>query len=268
VSGVNPAACIPFTNIRIISNSGVARLKESFSGKCNHDSPTTGMTSGGCLPSVVRLQGVYDSYPLNYWRVKFQEDGLEDSQIDEKLNEKMEENNTWYGIVDGAHRHRALVELMAEDAIKWGGFTWTVMIIKPAPKSQLRAFARNVNEKQKQQYVISPTWYDTLRSFKDEYNELKALNGGRGPSASDVAATVAGGSKWASSTNVQMARVSARLSEEVVEEIGTIVNSEHPELAYRLQQRLPHISVMKELRIFVCTGKYSHHPPSSRLLPS
>jgi len=178
VSGVNPAACIPFTNIRIISNSGVARLKESFSGKCNHDSPTTGMTSGGCLPSVVRLQGVYDSYPLNYWRVKFQEDGLEDSQIDEKLNEKMEENNTWYGIVDGAHRHRALVELMAEDAIKWGGFTWTVMIIKPAPKSQLRAFARNVNEKQKQQYVISPTWYDTLRSFKDEYNELKQCANG------------------------------------------------------------------------------------------
>jgi len=119
VSGVNPAACIPFTNIRIISNSGVARLKESFSGKCNHDSPTTGMTSGGCLPSVVRLQGVYDSYPLNYWRLKLQEDGLEDSQIDEKLNEKMEENNTWYGIVDGAHRHRALVELIAEDAITW-----------------------------------------------------------------------------------------------------------------------------------------------------
>jgi len=47
----------------------------------------------------------------------------------------------WYGIVDGAHRLMALIELMQDYPAKWGSFAWQVMVTKRLEDYKLRFFA-------------------------------------------------------------------------------------------------------------------------------
>lgn len=246
---LDPDVCIPFSKVRSISPSGVSRLKESFSGHIEDDGMTKGITSGGCLPSVVRLEGVYESFPYSFLESNFLADGLSANEATKKAEEMVKKHDVWYGIIDGAHRHMAISELMKDSPNRWAGFQWTVMVIQSASKSILRAYARNANEKQKKDYVVACTFYDTLCAFKDEAKEIEACTG-QMPSAVEVAGKVAGGKKWSSATTVQLARTALRLPNEVLEEIGAIVNSEHPEIASGFHQKSPRNGSTPDCRIY------------------
>lgn len=235
VTTVDPKSCIPFTRVRKLSASGIKRLKESFHGTIEGNG---GVTSGGVIPTVVMLDGAYNSYPLEYWKAMMKGRGLSNEESEKEASKIVGSQQVWYGVVDGAHRLRAIEELIREEPRRWSGFSWTVMVIKSTDLSELRSFARNVNEKQKEEYVIVQTAYDTLRYLKDEINKYIAEHGSS-PSAVQIAKKVMVGQHWAVSTMTQLARTASRLSEEVIEELGEILNSEHPALAQTLQNQLP-----------------------------
>ena len=60
---------------------------------------------------VLKLEGVYASYPLDYFREKL---GSE-----EEAGKEVNKRNEWYGVVDGEHRASALQRLICKDPEKW-----------------------------------------------------------------------------------------------------------------------------------------------------
>ena len=238
ITQVDPQACVPFSKVRGLSSSGITRLKESFQSDGSDESGIPGVTSGGVFPTVVKLEGAFGNYPLEHMTECLVGKGFNVAEAKMEAEKKFKAQKTWYGIIDGNHRHAAITELASEYPEKWLGFSWTVMLIRPASLSLLRSFARSVNEKQKEEYIVVQTFYDTLRYLKEESQTMLAETGSP-PSATQLAERVMQGQKWALSTIIQLARTAVRIPDKVLDEIGSVVNAEHPELAKRLNAELP-----------------------------
>ena len=144
-TSVDPMACVPMTNIRQISRSGVDRLKSIFTSE--------GFTCGSDLGIVMKLSGAHRHHLSAY----FKKQGLFASET----KEKSESRNEWYGIIDGMHRHCALIELMADDSKTWSGFQWPVTLLSGGfPLLTLKQLARTQNAKHSETFYIEPTLYD------------------------------------------------------------------------------------------------------------
>lgn len=100
-----------------------------------------------------------------------------------------------------------------------------------APFYVLRAFARNANEKQKEDYVVRDTLYDILHSMQEDRKTLITLHGGKEPTITSLATYYFGG-KSPSPTIRSVAKIAISLSESVVEEFGELLNGEEPTNAY------------------------------------
>ncbi len=137
-----PSCCVPFIKLRKISESGVRRLMQSFRDVASAESLFAGASAAGNLPMVVPLAGTLIDYPKKY----FMDDlGYSDADADAEVSKF----SCWYGIVEGCHRNEALRRLTRLHPDSFAAFTWTVLLLKPAPVHALRAFARNIIEKQK-----------------------------------------------------------------------------------------------------------------------
>jgi len=112
---VDPRQCIPLTRIRSVVTSGVKRLKASFckiagTGQ-NPYQFETGITAGSDAAILIPITGVYRKDLNDYFR----EEGLSEAEVQQKISSQ----ENWYGVVDGAHRLAAILELVSENPSLW-----------------------------------------------------------------------------------------------------------------------------------------------------
>ncbi len=108
-----------------------------------------------------------------------------------------------------------------------------MLLLNHGTVPELRAFARNANEKQSSEFFIQSTVFDTLNSLQEDIELYKQSSSGIAPSASQLAEFYSGGnSKMGSGTLKSLCRAALRLTPNVVHHIGVILNTEDPETAY------------------------------------
>ena len=155
----------------------------------------------------------------------------------DELKDKIERYSTWFGIVDGAHRCEALQRAARDHPDRFGGLPWTALVLQRRSLSELRAFAKNRNEKQDQKYVVTPTLYDALHSMQEEIITLRKRTPNKTPSIASIISPYAFGEeskpvKGASATTLRtLAKAAMEMSTSVVEVIGDILNAEEPDAA-------------------------------------
>lgn len=222
VQTLDPMCCLPFTRIRNIVNGCVKVLCKIFED-------AGGLTSGGSMAYVIKLEGVFASYPLEYFREKL---GNEND-----ARKEVQKREEWYGVVDGEHRATALQKLICEEPAKWAGFSWTVTVLKTSASiATLRAFARSCNQKNVDDFVIVPTQFDVLRNLKQDYITLSAkLN--RNAKPIELAVFYSGSKDACTSTIKQLAGCVIRLPQSVVDTLGEIVNEEHEDVARQIHSK-------------------------------
>ena len=231
---IDPTSCVPLTRIRNLSECGVKRLASMFDG----EAPTIGMSKGhsssGAMPVVVELKAEDKDIVLRYF--------IDDKNMNETVAvHRYNGKDTWYGIVDGCHRHAALLSLMNSNPDKWGLYMWWITVVQKTSVDRLQAFARDRNEKQRKQCVVDFTLYDMLRNMKNVARNFQILRGEyidtnkpRKGLITEIADEYCGGFNAANSTSRQLAGVAIRLSNEVIECIGRIMNTDHPVLARKI----------------------------------
>ena len=99
---IDPLSCIPLTKIRLLTKRGVKRLKRLMGGDKSGDKP--GIFASSDTPVVIPLTGSM----YHHVQEHFESLGLSSTEVEVKIKER----ELWYGIVDGMHRHRAIMELM------------------------------------------------------------------------------------------------------------------------------------------------------------
>ncbi len=150
---LSPACCVPYIRIRKMSESGVRRLMPSFQDKCSDDSLYARVSAVRSLPMVIPLLGAEECYPMKYF--------IECMRYSESdADAEVSKFSSWFGIIGGCHRNESLRRLILQNPPSFSSFTWTVLVLRPAPTPTLRAFARNILEKQSSFYRISATLYD------------------------------------------------------------------------------------------------------------
>lgn len=215
-TSVDPLCCVPMTNIRRLSRSGINRLKHLFQ--------TTGFISGSDLAIVMPLTGAHRHYIASHFRSI----GLSTSEVKEKVDSKDE----WYGVIDGMHRYCAITEMMKEDSRRWEGFLWPVTMLRGGFSLQtLKQLARVQNAKHCDSYYIEPTFFDMLSGLREEYDRIKSHRGSKKVTSAEVSAAYDGASHAKESTIKQTAATAVRLDHSVIKAIGEVMNEEHPELA-------------------------------------
>ena len=90
IVSVDPMACIPFTCVRDTVNGCVQELARIFD-----DEEDGGVTSGGSMCYVIRLEGAFSSVPLQYFRKELASEDAAQKEVSKRKE--------WFGIVDGAH---------------------------------------------------------------------------------------------------------------------------------------------------------------------
>ena len=115
---VDPLACIPYCKVRNMTEFGVRRLMSAF----KDGGVLSGLTATGNLPTVVALSEQHE--PL------IKDHLMEDLMMSEgEAGETMTQHDTWYGIVDGAHRNEALRRLINEYTALFLGISWSVLLL-------------------------------------------------------------------------------------------------------------------------------------------
>lgn len=232
---VDPRACVPLTDIRPIVRSGVQRLKcilsgiyEKTFGKGDAD-VFCNYIAGSDSPIVISLSGTLKKYVIKHWKSQKHDDGTT-ILTDAEAREKAECRSQWYGVVDGMHRQTAVSELMLEGHASWQSFTWPVTLLKGGHDIQiLKQLARQQNLKHNETYYVESTFYDVLRGLRQESERLGALMNKK-PSARQIAEAYDGCSHQKENTVRQTASTALRLDTAVIDAVGDIMNSEHPDL--------------------------------------
>ncbi len=228
-------SCIPFTKIRPLSSSGVRRLINSFSSKNDtsteyeDDTPyhSTGLALGSDMAMVVPLNGSYISYVKDH----FLKAGLNEDDVRDRLASRSQ----WYGVVDGLHSHAALT-FLKENNSSWKEFKWYVKILNGGfPVEKYRQLGRVQNSRHHPFFYVEFTLFDVLYNLRIEHEKLKREN--RKCGGSETANAYDGAQHARSSTLQQKANVSIRLPIEVLEEMGKIMNKDHPDLILSLRKR-------------------------------
>lgn len=238
---VDVQSCIPLTKVRRIVRGGVTRLKHIF-----HQS---GYNAGPDNAVLVELKGSLEGEI----RTHFSTRGLRGQEMTEMIESKP----VWYGIVDGEHTHAALTELSVEYPQRWDGFEWPVQLLQsPSSMNVMRQLARATNDRHNERSYIETTLFDRLYGMRREYDSLCVERGQRKPpSGAEVANAYDGGRHV--STNIrtlqQTAQTAIRLDMAVIEELGDIMNSEHPEIVVKLEGMsisTEEVTAQRDCRIF------------------
>lgn len=138
---VNPFLCIPFTNIRQISEAGVQRLISLYDNgsDINTDADRTELAFETYTPIVVPMVGLLRCHVTDHFKSK----GLDYHQIEAKLIH----HETWYGIIDGIHWNQA-VRWLVSNRPGWANFKWFVTVLKGGASSlQYRKLVRLQNHR-------------------------------------------------------------------------------------------------------------------------
>lgn len=233
---VDPNDCVPFTRIRKVVKCGVERLALIFDDEAESSSMSRGHSSSASLPLVVKLTPSQKLVVITYF--------MKDRNLTrEHAEQRYRTRSQWYGIVDGSHVHAAFIHLTDKRPEKWCGYQWWVTIVQHHELEVLQAFARDRNDKQREEFMIDFTLYDLLRNMKEVATTYVLSRGEhlnpRDPRRgiiSEIADAYAGGRKHCTPTTKQLAGVAIKLSDDVIACMGKIMNTEHPELLSRIPQ--------------------------------
>ena len=155
----------------------------------------------------------------------FESLGVSSSEVEVKIKER----DLWYGIVDGMHRHRAIMELMEERSEEWGDFKWYVTILNGGHSLHAhKQLARVQNLKNSDDFYIKPTLYDLFKGLKVEEVKLRSERG-RDPSGPTISNAFEGSTFYSMSSLTQAATTVKRLSTTVIDTLGNIMIQEIPE---------------------------------------
>lgn len=228
---VDPFSCIPLTCIRKVVRSGVLRMKRIL-GKISNSmkgpevpcSREVGIVAGSDAPIVIPLSGTLRRFLVLHFKT---DKGL----TEREARERVASRELWYGVVDGMHRLLAIWEMMEDDYETWKGFSWPVTVLRGGHSiAILKQLARHQNAKHDAECYVETTFYDTLRGLRVEADRLTAEANGKKPTAREIAEEFDGMPHNRESTIKQCATTAVRLAESVIDVIGEITNSEHPEL--------------------------------------
>lgn len=110
---VSPLCCIPYSRIRGICRSGVTRLSKLFDSSASNLGYSQGHSSSASLPIVMEFDHMEKDFVVGFLVNE------RSMAITEAIN-RYNAHTVWYGIVDGVHRHEALLMNMENDPVKWG----------------------------------------------------------------------------------------------------------------------------------------------------
>ena len=159
------------------------------------------------------------------YKRQFESLGLSDSEVTHRIKQR----EPWYGIIDGMHRHKVIMELREEKPDQWGCFEWFVTVVKGGSSlHHYKQLARLQNLKHNDDYYVESTFYDILVGLKEEELKLKQ-EGLKNPSGPRIAEAFESSTAVSSSYLKQAATTVKRLSNAVIETIGEIMNTEIPE---------------------------------------
>lgn len=218
---VDPHSCIPFVKIRQTSKSGVQRLIYLFDHTRSQPEGfhSTGLALGSGTPIVVSLDGALQCHVYDYFR----DEGLEGDELDAAVAKRA----VWFGIIDGEHSNLA-VRWLVENNESWKNYSWFVTLLSGGHSvDRYRQLSRFQNHRHSPRYNIRLTLFDELNNLKSEYSRL-AL-GDRKPSNTAVAQSYFG-TVNVSRTMTMLASTAVRLPKPVIQTVGHIMNSEHPDL--------------------------------------
>ena len=225
--------CVPIMGIRNISRSATVELMKEFSVEENG---VVGYSAAGGLKVVVKLPdeklGLVKDFLLSKGESK-----------EEATARTFNQGIEWYGVVDGAHVHTALMNLHDFRPDPFMDFHWIVTVIKWHPIETLRAFGRARNSLQSS-HVTEMTIFDTVQAMHDIANKKARLSGYslehmlkvRGK-ITEVADEFSGGSNYSRETIRTLAGAALRIKPDAVRTLGKIVNESDMELSKRVLER-------------------------------
>lgn len=222
---VCPNACVPIAQIRPLSASGVRRLKAHILGEtCSGQSfGLGGLVQGTDTAIIVEVRGTLRPLLKDFMKGQ----GLNDVEA----NSRLQSRDVWYAIIDGAHMHAAIMEVMQDNVEKWAGFKWRVTLLQGGkPMYRYRQLARAQNERHDRSFHIEVTLFDKLSGLKEVFDLITRERNGRKATAMDVAKQYDGMSHTKDNALKQTASTAIRLSNSVIQTIGEIMTSEHPEI--------------------------------------
>jgi len=157
--------------------------------------------------------------------------GLEKEQVEQRVNER----DKWYGIVDGQHSHAAIINLRNKYE-RWCGFLWFVCLLRGGHSiDRYRQLAQFQNARHDSRFFIETTFFDVIKNLKAEYKVLKS-QGSKCTGLTVVKAyTGIAVDDKKFRTLVQTANAVIRLSDKLIDTIGEICNSEYPDLCIRVK---------------------------------
>ncbi len=232
ITELEPSSCIPLYLFRKRSNNAVKKLKAIFLGEHSITKLSLpGIVSGTPTSVVVPLTGELEHYIKDY----FLAEGYSEEDVEEKRNE----HEKWFGIIDGCQFYSAIMELRMEYPDKWMSFKWPVLVVQPNKGlSEYRKLSRIQNERNKATYTFESTTYDLLHGLRLEYDILyekahrNSRTGKRGIKINhkDVAHNYDGAEHSSNTYIKQAVSVASRLSPRTIDVIGEVCNLECPDI--------------------------------------
>ena len=232
---VDPLDTIPLACVREVSNSGVSKLEYAFMRSSNGPGMSMGVSSAAPQPVVTQIPKENLQVVVDYF---FKVKGLQ-----MECARAISTSKTWYGIIEGAHRRKALINLGDRIPDRFKGYPWVVLCVAWQPLETLRAFARERNELQRGEHLVEFTLYDTFKNLKQSADTISLREGlTNGKRANRgylkrVANHYCGGVDTANNLTLQLAGIAVVLLWHVIEEMGSLLNREDPEAARQLAMK-------------------------------
>lgn len=245
---VDPEECIRMKGNRKLVESGIQRFMNSFKGV--RGAASNGYSSAGGIP-------VCSIIPLEFWHHVTDFLVEQRGMTKQDAETRMRSRQRWILVVVGQYRHEGLCRLGQRDPQRWAGFKWRVKLVPWKPLPVLRAFARHSNELNGKGHVVEITFFDTISALKQIANDLLREQGEVNESSRSkqllnrIMQCYSAGKDIATDSTRQIAAVGLKLSEDVIDCIGEIINEENSKLANaRAKNKARSAKTFKDPRVF------------------
>lgn len=225
--------CFPLPGIRGICRSAVEALVKEFGVD---ESGMVGYSGAGGLKLVAKIP----EEELSLVRDHFLSQGV---NITDATAKAFREGIEWYGVVDGAHVHTALLSLQEVRPDTFLDFNWYVTVINWHPLPILQAFGRARNLLQSG-HVVEMTLFDTIQALQDIAKEKARISGDsledllrRRGAIKEISDEFCGGSRYSKQTTRTLTGAALRVKPEAMRTLGKIMNESDAELAKKVWER-------------------------------
>ena len=234
--------CVPFFMARTICESAIRSLRSAFDVD---EFGTVGYSYAGGVKVVVKLP----EDELQTVHRHLIDMGQSESEASDLA---FRQGIQWYGIVDGIHTHRSLLDLERSRPDPFQDFNWTVTVIEWQPIRILKAFSRARNMLQTVRSV-EMTLFDTVSGLYEIALRKANLAGepfesyvARRGVITAIADEFSGGTRYSRQTTRTLAGAAIRIKKEALQVLGKIITEENDRLARKVMENTLSCSVSLE----------------------